>query len=96
MRFVTVFMLAATADFLWASYTSAVSGKQAVRAAAWSMAIAVVSGVIAIHYVHAPVQLVSLASGSFVGTYLCVNPLSRLSRLMALTTIRFVVSQGCL
>ena len=64
--------LAATADFLWAGYISAVSGKQAVQAAVWSMAIAVVSGVIAIHYVHAPVLLVSLASGSFVGTYLSV------------------------
>jgi hypothetical protein len=72
MRFVTVFMLAATADFLWAGYISAVSGKQAVRAAAWSMAIAIVSGVIAISYVHAPVLLVSLAAGSFVGTYLSV------------------------
>jgi cytochrome b subunit of formate dehydrogenase len=72
MRFVIVFMLAATADLLWAGYISAVSGKQAVRAAAWSMSIAVVSGVIAIHYVHAPVLLVSLASGSFVGTYLSV------------------------
>jgi hypothetical protein len=61
-----------TADFLWAGYISAVSERQAVRAAAWSMAIAVVSGVIAIHYVHAPVLLVSLASGSFVGTYLSV------------------------
>jgi len=72
MRFVIVFMLAATADFLWAGYISAVSGKQAVRAAAWSMAIAIVSGVIAISYVHAPVLLVSLAAGSFVGTYLSV------------------------
>ena len=72
MRFVIVFMLAATADFLWAGYISAVSGKQAVRAAAWSMAIAIVSGVIAINYVHAPVLLVSLAAGSFVGTYLSV------------------------
>jgi hypothetical protein len=72
MRFVIVFMLAAAADFLWAGYISAVSGKQAVRAAGWSMAIAVVSGVIAIHYVQAPVLLVSLASGSFVGTYLSV------------------------
>jgi hypothetical protein len=44
MRFVIVFMLAATADFLWAGYISAVSGKQAGRAAAWSMAIAIVSG----------------------------------------------------
>ena len=72
MRFVIVFMLATTADFLWAGYISAVSGKQAVRAAAWSMAIAIVSGVIAINYVHAPVLLVSLAAGSFVGTYLSV------------------------
>ena len=72
MRFVIVFMLAATADFLWAGYISAVSGKQAVRAAVWSMAIAIVSGVIAINYVHAPVVLVSLAAGSFVGTYLSV------------------------
>ena len=36
------------------------------------MAIAIVSGVIAINYVHAPVLLVSLAAGSFVGTYLSV------------------------
>ena len=72
MKFVIVFMLAAIADFLWAGYISAVSGKQAVRAAAWSMAIAIVSGVIAISYVHAPVLLVSLAAGSFVGTYLSV------------------------
>ena len=72
MKFVIVFMLAATADFLWAGYISAVSGRQAVRAAAWSMAIAIVSGVIAISYVHAPVLLVSLAAGSFVGTYLSV------------------------
>ena len=71
MRFMIVFMLAATAD-LWAGYISAVSGKQAVRAASWSMAIAIVSGVIAINYVHAPVVLVSLAAGSFVGTYLSV------------------------
>jgi hypothetical protein len=28
MRFVIVFMLAATADFLWASYTSAVSSRE--------------------------------------------------------------------
>jgi len=72
MRFVIVFMLAATADFLWAGYISAVSGKQAVGAATWSMAIAIVSGLIAINYVHAPVLLVSLAAGSFVGTYLSV------------------------
>ena len=43
-----------------------------MRAAAWSMAIAIVSGLIAINYVHAPVLLVSLAAGSFVGTYLSV------------------------
>jgi hypothetical protein len=72
MRFVIVFMLAVTADFLWAGYISAVSGKQAVRAAAWSMAIAIVSGVIALNYVQARVLLVSLAAGSFVGTYLSV------------------------
>jgi hypothetical protein len=72
MRFVIVFMLAATADFLWAGYISAVSGKQAVGAATWSMAIAIVSGLIAINYVQAPVLLVSLAAGSFVGTYLSV------------------------
>ena len=72
MRFVVVFALAAAADFLWAGYISAVSGKQAARAAAWAMAISIVSGVIAINYVHAPVLLVSLASGSFVGTYLSV------------------------
>jgi len=72
MRFVIVFVLAATADFLWAGYISAVSRKQAIRAAAWSMAIAIVSGVIAISYVKAPVLLVSLAIGSFVGTYLSV------------------------
>ena len=72
MRFVVVFALAATADFLWAGYISAVSGKQAARAAAWAMAIATVSGVIAINYVHAPVLLASRAAGSFVGTYLSV------------------------
>lgn len=72
MRFVIVFILAATADFLWAGYISAVSAKQAIRAAAWSMAIAIVSGMIAINYVHAPVLLVSLAAGSFVGTYFSV------------------------
>jgi hypothetical protein len=72
MRFVIVFMLTATADFLWAGYISAVSAKQAARAAAWSMAIAAVSGVIAIHYVRAPMLLVSQAAGSFVGSYLSV------------------------
>ena len=72
MRFVIVFMLAATADFLWAGYISAVSEKKAVRAAAWSMAIAIVGGVIAINFVRAPVLLISLAMGSFVGTYLSI------------------------
>jgi len=72
MRFVIVFMLAATADFLWAGYISGVSGKQAGRAAAWSTAITIVSGVIAISYVCALVLLVSLVAGSFVGTYLSV------------------------
>jgi hypothetical protein len=72
MRFVIVFLLAATADFLWAGYISAISGKEAARAAAWSMGIAIVGGTIAINYVHAPVLLVSLAAGSFVGTYLSV------------------------
>jgi len=43
-----------------------------VRAAAWSMAIAIMSGVIALNYVHARVLLVSLGAGSFVGTYLSV------------------------
>jgi len=46
--------------------------KQAIRAAAWSMAIAIVSGVIAIKYVNAPVPLVWLPAGSFVGTCLSV------------------------
>jgi len=36
------------------------------------MAIAIVSGVIAINFVRAPVLLVSLATGSFVGTYLSI------------------------
>jgi hypothetical protein len=72
MRFVIVFTLATIANFLWGGYISAVSGKQAVRAAAWSMAIAIVGGVIAINFVRAPVLLVSLAAGSFVGTYLSV------------------------
>ena len=72
MRFVIVFTLATIANFLWGGYISAVSGKQAVRAAAWSMAIAIVGGVIAINFVRAPVLLVSLAAGSFVGTYLSI------------------------
>lgn len=37
------------------------------------MAIALVGGVIAINFVHAPVLLVALAAGSFVGTYLSVS-----------------------
>jgi hypothetical protein len=36
------------------------------------MAIAIVGGVIAINFVRAPVLLVSLAAGSFVGTYLSI------------------------
>jgi hypothetical protein len=72
MRFVIVFTLATIANFLWGGYISAVSGKQAVRAATWSMAIAIVGGVIAINFVRAPVLLVSLAAGSFAGTYLSI------------------------
>lgn len=37
------------------------------------MAIALVGGVIAINFVHAPVLLVALAAGSCVGTYLSVS-----------------------
>ena len=37
------------------------------------MAIAIVGGVIAINFVHAPVLLVALAAGSFAGTYLSVS-----------------------
>jgi hypothetical protein len=36
------------------------------------MAIAIVGGVIAINFVRAPVLLVSLAAGSFIGTYLSI------------------------
>jgi hypothetical protein len=36
------------------------------------MAIAIVGGVIAINFVRAPVLLVSLAAGAFVGTYVSI------------------------
>jgi hypothetical protein len=72
MRFVIVFTLATIANFVWGGCISVSRGSRSVRAAAWSMAIAIVGGVIAINFLRAPVLLVSLAAGSFVGTCLSI------------------------
>lgn len=73
MSYILVAIAVAAADVCWTLYFIETTAKHAVRAAAWSSMIVILSGFTVIQYTHDPKMLAAAAVGAFVGTWATVR-----------------------
>jgi len=66
---VLLFVVAAAVDVLWVAYTLAVTKRHAVLAANAGVAIYLLGAVGTVTYVHRPLYLLPLVTGSWWGTF---------------------------
>jgi hypothetical protein len=76
---VGVFVVCVLMDFVWARYIHHTAKGNAFKAALWSVAVLVLSGLSIIAYTENHLLLIPSAGGCFVGTYLATSrPLAKL------------------
>ncbi len=74
MSWLGVFFVCAAMDFAWARYIHHTSRSHAGSAAAWSVAVMLLSALSIIAYTENHLLLVPAAGGYYVGTYLATSP----------------------
>ena len=70
IKFIVVFLLVVTTDFLWAVYIKALGNNNYLKAATFSGLIMCAGGFTAIEYINDHWLLIPAVAGAFVGTYL--------------------------
>lgn len=73
MSYLLVALAVAAADVCWTLYFIETTAKRAVRAAAWSTMIVVLSGFTVIQYTHDSRMLAAAAVGAFIGTWATIR-----------------------
>ena len=68
-----VFLAVFTLDFVWAAYTLAMTGREALQAAGLAGVIIVLSGIAQIGYTKNKWLLIPACIGAFAGTYIAVR-----------------------
>ena len=68
----TVFLISAVVDAVWAKYIAAASAHKALAAAAWSAGIIFCGSFVTVEYVTNHWLALPAALGAFVGTYLTI------------------------
>lgn len=79
MIWLGVFVICVLMDFVWARYIHHCAKGNALRAALWSVAVIILSGLSIIAYTENPWLLMPAAAGCFVGTYIATSrPLAKI------------------
>jgi hypothetical protein len=76
-----VLLATALTDAMYVQFTSAVAARRRVQAASWSSAWYIVSSFAVISYTSHAIYVVFAAAGSWIGAYLSLTILHRMTRL---------------
>lgn len=73
LRWLTIFLVVAATDVVWAKYTAAIARKERRAASLHAVLIIVFGGFVTTSYVHDLWLLVPAGAGAFFGTWITVR-----------------------